>query len=107
MRSHDCERGTPRACATSVIHSVLGRLNVDSARTILMTLAETVLHDLQYGVRMLFRNPGATAVTVLALALGIGVNTAVFTAYKAMVARPLDARAPSEMVNLALVRDSS
>jgi hypothetical protein len=34
------------------------------------------------------------------------VNTAVFTAYKAMVARPLDARDPGEMVNLALIRNS-
>src|SRR6266852_7461191 len=72
-----------------------------------MTLLETVLHDLQYGVRMLARNRGATVVTVLALGLGIGVNTAVFTSYKAMVARRLDARAPNEMVNLALVRESS
>jgi putative ABC transport system permease protein len=72
-----------------------------------MILPETVLRDLHYGVRMLSRNAGSTVVTVLALAIGIGVNTAVFTAYKAMVARPLDARAPSEMVNLALMRDSS
>ena len=55
---------------------------------------------------MLTRNPGTTAVTVLALALGIGVNTAVFTGFKAMIARPLDAHAPAEMVNLALKRDS-
>jgi predicted permease len=55
---------------------------------------------------MLTRKPGTTAVTVLALALGIGVNTAVFTGFKAMVARPLDARAPAEMVNLALKRGS-
>jgi predicted permease len=55
---------------------------------------------------MLARNPGTTAATVLALALGIGVNTAVFTGYKAMVARPLDARNPGEMVSLALKRDS-
>src|SRR5713226_1812360 len=72
-----------------------------------MILPETVLHDLQYGVRMLSRNTGSTVVTVLSLALGIGINTAVFTAYKAMVARPLDARAPNEMVNLALMRDSN
>jgi macrolide transport system ATP-binding/permease protein len=71
-----------------------------------MILLETVLHDLRYGVRMLSRNAGSTVVTVFALAIGIGINTAVFTAYKAMVARPLDARAPTEMVNLALVRDS-
>src|SRR5882724_2415226 len=55
---------------------------------------------------MLYRNRGFTAVVVFALALGIGVNTAVFTAYKAMVARPLDARDPGEMVNLALMRDA-
>ncbi len=40
------------------------------------------------------------------MALGIGANTAVFTAYKAMVARPLQARDPGQMVNLALLRDS-
>src|SRR5229473_3505776 len=71
-----------------------------------MILPETVLHDLQYGVRMLSRNAGSTVVTVLSLALGIGINTAVFTGYKAMVARPLDARAPAEMINIALIRDS-
>jgi hypothetical protein len=71
-----------------------------------MFLPETVLHDLQYGIRMISRNKGATIVTVLALAIGVGVNTAVFTAYKAMVARSLDARAPAEMVSLALLRDS-
>ncbi len=71
-----------------------------------MILHETVLQDLRYAVRMLARNAGSTAVTILALALGIAINTVVFTAYKAMVARPLDARAPAEMVNLALSRDS-
>jgi predicted permease len=71
-----------------------------------MVVLETALRDLRYGVRMLSRNTGSTVVTVLALAIGIGVNTAVFTAYKAMVARSLDARAPAEMVNLALVRDA-
>src|SRR5258706_16324789 len=70
-------------------------------------LPETVLHDLHYGARILVRSTGTTVVTVLALAIGIGVNTAVFTAYKAMVARPLDARAPAELVNIALTRDSS
>ena len=67
-----------------------------------MILPGTMLQDLRYGARMLFRNPGFTAVAVLALAIGIGLNTAVFTAYKAMLARPLDARDPGEMVNLAL-----
>lgn len=71
-----------------------------------MNLSGTIFHDLRYGVRMLRRNLGFTAVAVLALGLGIGVNTAVFTAYKTMVARPLQARDPGDMVNLALRRDS-
>ena len=67
-----------------------------------MILFETVLQDLRYGARTLLRNAGFTTVSVLALALGIGVNTAVFTAYKAFVARPLDARDPATLVNFAL-----
>lgn len=50
----------------------------------------------------MLRNAGFTAVSVFVLALGIGVNTAVFTAYKAFVARPLDARDPGTLVNFAL-----
>jgi predicted permease len=76
------------------------------ARTPRFTFLEAVLQDLRYGTRMLSRNAGFTAVGVLALALGIGVNTTVFTAYKAMVARPLDARDAGRMVNLALTRHS-
>ncbi len=60
--------------------------------------------DIRYAVRILSRNSGFTAVAVLALGLGIGVDTAVFTAYRAIVAKPLDARHPEEMVNIALSR---
>ena len=67
-----------------------------------MILLETVLQDLRYGARTLLRNAGFTAVSIFALALGIGVNTAVFTAYRAFVVRPLDARDPGTMVNVAL-----
>lgn len=81
-------------------------LNGEGQSDNLMGMTEAVLQDLRYGARMLVRNAGSTVVTVLALSLGIGVNTAVFTAYKAIVLRPLDARAPGEMVNLALKRAS-
>ena len=67
-----------------------------------MILFETLIQDLRYGARTLRRHAGFTAVSILALALGIGVNTAVFTAYKAFVARPLDARDPGTLVNLSL-----
>ena len=71
-----------------------------------MVLIENLLQDLRYGGRMLFRNAAFTAVSVFALALGIGINTAAFTAYKALVKRPLDARNPGQMVNLALTLQS-
>ncbi len=71
-----------------------------------MILPETVLQDLRYGIRALLRSPWSATITILSLALGIGVNTAVFTAHKAFVDRPLDARNPGEMVNIALRRDS-
>jgi predicted permease len=67
---------------------------------------DTLLQDLRYGFRMLRRNAGFTAVALLVLSLGIGVNTAVLTAYKTVVGRPLQARDPGEMVNLALIRHS-
>lgn len=67
---------------------------------------QSVLQDLRYGMRLLRRNSGFTAVAVLALAIGIGVNTAVFTAYQAMVLRPLDGKKPGELVNIALTEDS-
>jgi predicted permease len=72
----------------------------------LMILPQTILQDLRYGARTLFRNAGFTAVAIFALALGIGVNTTAFTFYKAMFTRALDARDPSRMVDLTLVRQS-
>jgi predicted permease len=67
-----------------------------------MILFESVFEDLRYGLRQLWRNAGFTIAVIFALALGIGVNTAVFTVYKAFIARPLDARNPGGMVNFAL-----
>src|ERR1700761_3403961 len=72
----------------------------------LMILPQTILQDLRYGARTLFRNAGFTTVAIFTLALGIGVNTTAFTFYKAMFSRSLDARDPGRMVDLTLVRQS-
>jgi predicted permease len=56
-----------------------------------------LMQDLRYGVRILAKHPGFTAVAVLALALGIGVNTAILSAVNGFVLRPLSVDKPEEL----------
>ena len=69
------------------------------------TRLETLFQDFRYGVRMLAKNPGFTAAAVLALALGIGANTAIFSVVYGVLFRPMPYSA-AERLALVYVRFS-
>ena len=57
--------------------------------------------DLRYGLQMLWKNPGFTIVAVVSLALGIGVNTTMFSLLDGVMLRSLPVQHPEQIVNIA------
>lgn len=64
------------------------------------TWLDRLVQDLRYGARILARSPGFTAMTVLVLAIGIGVNVSAFSLFDMIALKPLPVRDPASLVRL-------
>jgi putative ABC transport system permease protein len=97
-----------RRVALSELHVAQTREAVQLARAgWIGRLADGLRQDILYSIRTLRRSPAFTTMAVLVLALGIGINTAVFSVVSAVFFRPLPVRAPEELVYLYQVPSRS
>jgi hypothetical protein len=70
-----------------------------------VSLLETLIQDVRYGLRILSRTPVITSVAILSLALGIGANTAIFSLIDTVMLRMLPVNKPEELMQVRM-RDS-
>src|SRR5437773_7451752 len=65
-----------------------------------LRLLDTVAADIRYGIRTLLKTPGLTGAILMATALGIGVNTGIFSLLNALVLRPLPVRDSGRVITI-------
>ncbi len=61
---------------------------------------ENFIRDIRYGLRMLGKNPGFTAIAVMVLAFGIGANATIFSIINSIIIRPINVRHPEQIVGV-------
>jgi macrolide transport system ATP-binding/permease protein len=70
-------------------------------------LMETWLQDIRYGLRALRKSPGLTGIVAIAIALGVGANTATFSLINGFLIRPLPVPSPGQLTALAIQEKNS
>jgi len=92
--------------ARQAAHRAFGNVALaqeDSRGAWIYRWAHDLAADLKFGVRMLLKNRGFSAVAVISLALGFGLNTTIFTVVNAILLHPLPVRDVSSLVQLDTV----
>ncbi len=103
-RANDLERsGVPRAEAERRARLEFGgyqKFKEECREAQGTHFLDTLIQDLRFGLRMLRKSPGFTAVAILTLALGIGANTAIFTMTNGLMLHTLPVRDPGQLVEI-------